>query len=1070
NTSGAILNWNSFSIGAQNAVNFVQPSSTSKVLNRVTGNDPSSILGSLSSNGQVWLLNPNGVLFGQGARVNVASLVTSTLNLNDADWTAGRYVFSAPVSGSNGVAAGITNQGEIRSAAGGQVMLIGAGEVRNEGIIEASGGQIVLAAGASVELVDTASPRFSVKVSAPQGEVLNLGQINAAGGRIDVVAASVNQQGIVRADSLGSGPGGEIVINAASQRLTLAAGSRTSADGASGGSVQLLGTQVALMDGASVSASGAAGSGGTVLVGGGVQGQDLAVPNADAVYFAPGASIAADGGGTGQGGHIVLWSNSATRAFGSLSAHGGAQGGDGGLIETSGGWLDARPAKVDVSAPHGKAGTWLLDPHDITISDSVSDSGTDASFNATADSSTISSATLAAALSAGSAVTVQTGSGGSQSGTITVSDANIVITSASPGSLSLIADANINVFDSVIQSQNPMPVSLKAGRSGSGAIDISNSTIASGGGAITLGGFGSGTQTYFGSTSVFFDAASVSYGGAITLENGSILDGGGTGSVSLKGNGTSYGVEISSSVIRHAADLSIIGSGGSTAGVLVAGSSLASVGAMTVLGNAQTGKGLSITGVSVLRVESTDGSGPALNLQGNSSLGGRGVEITSAGTLVQGGTNSNLTIYATNGPSGSFVDTTLALAGTFDNSLGASITLEAHTLDSQYPATVKLTNANVTGGYGSVMLVGAGTLQLKNTQISAPSQVMVEADNVTLDTGTTITSSTDGLNTTDAIVISGSDGSHAVSSFFNIAGSTALQATGGNGARWIVWADDVLDAQRFSGGNLDYGFTVHSAQSTSAASPYTGNAFLSTQAKTATASADDASRAYDGTRNVPLSNLAISGPGGAVGTLVDPSFVQYASKDVNGSGIVFDGSGVTYVDSNSKPVYGMGLNSTLTGTITPKAITATLSVTDKTYDTTTSATVGVVGLNGLVGSETLGSSATGTFADPHAGQGKAVTATVTLSDGSGGLAANYSIGTTMATGNILPAPVTISGVTAVDKVYDATTVAALTGTAVVTALGGDTLSVGGTATAAFADKNVGTAKPVIVTGFTLTGA
>ena len=85
NSAQAILNWNSFSIGAGNGVYFQQPTASSQVLNRVTGSDPSSILGSLGSNGKVWLLNPNGVLFGTNARIDVGGLVVSTLRLNDSD-------------------------------------------------------------------------------------------------------------------------------------------------------------------------------------------------------------------------------------------------------------------------------------------------------------------------------------------------------------------------------------------------------------------------------------------------------------------------------------------------------------------------------------------------------------------------------------------------------------------------------------------------------------------------------------------------------------------------------------------------------------------------------------------------------------------------------------------------------------------------------------------------------------------------------------------------------------------------------------------------------------------------
>ena len=220
NSPNAIINWNTFSIGTGNAVRFEQANAASQVLNRVTGNDPSAILGSLSSNGRVWLLNPNGVLFGQSARVNVAGLVTSTLNLNNADWLAGNYRFTQ----GPGAPAAIVNQGELRSSLGGEIALIGA-TVRNEGEINAPGGRVLLAAGSSVELIDSATPNVGVKVNSGAGEVVNLGSLLAAGGRIDVHAGTVNQSGIVRADSLASGPGGEIVLQA-TERLTRGRGER----------------------------------------------------------------------------------------------------------------------------------------------------------------------------------------------------------------------------------------------------------------------------------------------------------------------------------------------------------------------------------------------------------------------------------------------------------------------------------------------------------------------------------------------------------------------------------------------------------------------------------------------------------------------------------------------------------------------------------------------------------------------------------------------------------------------------------------------------------------------------
>ena len=138
------INWQSFSIGQGESVRFVQPNSSSIALNRVLGSDPSSILGSLSANGKVFLLNPNGILFGQGAQVNVGGLVASTLNISDSDFMAGKYNFSGASTAS------ILNQGSI-NADGGYVALLGA-NVSNQGVISAKLGTVALAAGNAMTL------------------------------------------------------------------------------------------------------------------------------------------------------------------------------------------------------------------------------------------------------------------------------------------------------------------------------------------------------------------------------------------------------------------------------------------------------------------------------------------------------------------------------------------------------------------------------------------------------------------------------------------------------------------------------------------------------------------------------------------------------------------------------------------------------------------------------------------------------------------------------------------------------------------------------------------------------
>ncbi len=109
-TDRVAIDWQSFGIAANESVRFLQPSSSSIALNRILGQDPSVILGSLSANGQVFLLNPNGVLFGRGAQVDVGGLVASTLNLTNENFMAGRYAFDRA-----GATGGVVNQGGIRA-------------------------------------------------------------------------------------------------------------------------------------------------------------------------------------------------------------------------------------------------------------------------------------------------------------------------------------------------------------------------------------------------------------------------------------------------------------------------------------------------------------------------------------------------------------------------------------------------------------------------------------------------------------------------------------------------------------------------------------------------------------------------------------------------------------------------------------------------------------------------------------------------------------------------------------------------------------------------------------------
>ena len=127
------VNWQSFGIASGETVRFVQPSVSAIALNRVLGNDASQIYGNLQANGQVFLINPNGVLFGRGAQVDVGGLVASTLNITDADFLAGNFRFQ-------GTGGNVTNQGSINAN---YVALLG-NQVLNEGVITAQLGTVAL--------------------------------------------------------------------------------------------------------------------------------------------------------------------------------------------------------------------------------------------------------------------------------------------------------------------------------------------------------------------------------------------------------------------------------------------------------------------------------------------------------------------------------------------------------------------------------------------------------------------------------------------------------------------------------------------------------------------------------------------------------------------------------------------------------------------------------------------------------------------------------------------------------------------------------------------------------------
>jgi filamentous hemagglutinin family protein len=266
----AAINWTSFSVGSGYTVNFNQPSASSVTLNRVVGNEQSVIDGVLNANGKVFLVNSNGILFGSGASVNVGGLVASTLNISDADFAAGNYVFAG-----SSAAGSVLNMGTIRAADGGYVALLGP-QVANEGVIVASRGAVTLASGQKVSLNFNGDSLLSVSVDEGTLDALvaNKGAIYADGGSVvltaraadELVASQVNNSGVIQARTV-EDLTGSITLDAVGGTTTVSGTLDASApDGGNGGFIETSGDHVKVADSATITTLAPSGTSGTWLI------------------------------------------------------------------------------------------------------------------------------------------------------------------------------------------------------------------------------------------------------------------------------------------------------------------------------------------------------------------------------------------------------------------------------------------------------------------------------------------------------------------------------------------------------------------------------------------------------------------------------------------------------------------------------------------------------------------------------------------------------------------------------------------------------------------------------------
>jgi trimeric autotransporter adhesin len=423
-SNGSIINYNSFNIPRGTTVQFIQPSATSRVLNRINSGSPSRIDGTLTANGRVYLVNPSGVIFGRNSVVNAAAVYASSGNITDSDFTAGRDRFIT----SGG---GVINNGRINAHTVG----LSGPVVENNGSIVSDRGIVVMAAGDQVTMRPEGS-RVAVTVTG-HGSVIN-GEATAVGndsrepGRTSPVSMMAGDVYGYAVRNSGSIQGGQVTLQG-TQRNSVVTSSGTidvsNANG-QGGRVEMTGDRVGVMGGR-INADGSSG-GGDIRIGGDILGSGP-VANANQTYIAPGAVISADATNQGTGGIVVLYGIDSLQVGASVTARGGVNGGSGGVIETSTQGTMQLAALPNAAARVAGAneGTWIIDPTDILIDDSNAGDPLSDPFTSSGGSTvTIGAQAIEAVLNAGNNISIITGAGGAQAGDITI-DGSIDINPAS---------------------------------------------------------------------------------------------------------------------------------------------------------------------------------------------------------------------------------------------------------------------------------------------------------------------------------------------------------------------------------------------------------------------------------------------------------------------------------------------------------------------------------------------------------------------------------------------------------------------------------------------------------------
>ncbi len=1060
------LSWQSFNVAAHETVNFVQPSASAIAVNRILDSNGSQIMGRIDANGQVFLINPNGVLFGAGAQVNVGGLVASTLDLNDAGLNSNSRTF-----GGNGAAssASIVNQGTIKaSGTGGYVALLGK-SVSNQGSISAPQGTVALAAGSAVTLTFQNNSLLTLQID--QSVLNNLaengGVIRADGGLVlmsagakDALLASVvNNTGVIEARTVENQAGRIVLLGGMAAGSVKVGGTldASAPNGGNGGLIETSAARVTVADTARISTAASSGRYGTWLI-----------DPTDFTVAAAGGDISGTALSASLGtSNVILESSSGpTAGAGNLNVNDAVSWSANTALTLT------ASNNVNVNANMTATGTsaaLLINPHTTNGGDAASGTG---QFNLGKGAAiTLSGATPSLAI-AGTAYTVINSLGAADS--MTATDLQ-----GMQGGLTLHYALGSNIDASATAGWN----------SGAGFSPVGYVSV----GATTFTGSFDGLGHTISNLSIYRSGqADVGLFGAATngavirnvgLLGGHVVGGAGTGGL--------LGTAISASISNSFNTASVSGAAGTggLAGVITTGGISGSYNTGPVNGAAGIG-GL----IGVLTTGSISDSYNTANVKGDAGTGGL------AGVMTTGNVSGSYSSGNVTGAAGTGGLAGVITTGDVRNSYSAGNVMGAAGTGGLAGV---LTTGTVNSTFASGTVVGAadtGSLVGTAPALSISNSFAVSA-NQKIDFAALATSGQWMLSASGLPVLKSLVKTFTITAQDLIKTYDGLLFSGGNG----VNASDPY--QNYLTGTLSYSGTSQNARNvgsyvitpgglSSSNSQYivsyvSGALTIKPRALTVTAAGAD--KVYDGTTtaSVVLSDNRVAGD--VLALSLSPSTTGSATSGVfisvtNASGVVTElvtgSAGANFADKNAavgKNVYVVGIqvqgkdagnyvantSALSSASITPKALTVLATGKNKVYDGSTTDLL-TLSSSGIVRGDNLILSGVGSFADTAVGTAKAVT--VSGISASGGDAGNYSLNNSSAStsASITPKIITVLA-SGTDKVYDGNTsdVVSLSSTGVLAQDINDVLFSG---VSAFSNKNVGVGKLVAVSNISASGS